>query len=57
MCWIHQSEKDEFEWYSQKLCEKCDDYNTTEWSESKTETKELAILKKKKIEEINTYET
>jgi len=57
MCWTHQSEKDESEWYSQKSHKKHEDYNTTEWSRSKFEVKELAILEKKEIKEINTYRT
>jgi len=57
MCWTHQSEKDESEWYSQKSHKRCEDYNTTEWSESKSEVKELAILEKEEIEETNTHET
>ena len=47
MCWTHWSEKDEVEWYLQKLCEWHDDYDITEWSELKFEVKELVILKKK----------
>jgi hypothetical protein len=38
--------KDESEWYSQKSHQKCDNYDTTEWSESKSEIKELAILER-----------
>jgi uncharacterized protein YwgA len=51
------SSKDESEWYSQKSHQKCEDYDTTEWSESKSEVKELAILEKEEIKEINTHET
>jgi len=55
MCWTHQSLKNRAEWYLQKLHEKHEDYNTTEWSELRFEVKELAILKKEEIKEINTH--
>jgi len=51
MCWTHMSSKDEAEWYSQKLKKKQNGYNTT------GQPKELAILKRVKIKEINTCET
>ncbi len=57
MCWIHWSEKDEFRWYSQKLHKKCENYNTTKWLKSQSEVKELAILKKEEIKEIDTHKT
>jgi len=57
MCWTHQSKKDEVRWYLQKSCKKCENYNTTKWSESRSEVKKLAILKKEKIEKINTHKT
>jgi len=45
------SSKDEAKWYSQKLKKKQNSYNTT------GQLKKLAILKKAKIEEINTHRT
>ncbi len=45
------SSKDKAEWYSQKLKKRQNSYDTTDQS------KRLAILKKVKIKEINTYET
>jgi len=57
MCWTHQSGKDESRWYPQKSCEKHEDYDTTEWSEPKSEVKELAILEKEEIEETDTHRT
>ncbi len=51
MCWTHMSSKDRVEWYSQKLKKGQNGYNTT------GQSKELAILKKVKIKEINTHET
>ncbi len=57
MCQTHMSLKDESEWYSQKLCKWHSEYNTTKWLRSKSEVKELAILEKKEIEEIDTHET
>ena len=57
MCWTHQSEKDEFRWYSQKLHKRHEDYNTTKWSKSQSEVNELAILEKEKIEETDTHRT
>ncbi len=49
--------RNEAEWYSQKLHEKHENYNTTKWSESRSEVKELIILEKEKIKEINTHKT
>jgi len=51
MCWTHMSSKDKAEWYSQKLKKKQNGYNMT------GRLKELAILKKAEIKEINTHET
>jgi len=57
MCWVYKSEKDEFRWYLQRLHKKLEDYDITEWLKLKSEIKELTILKKKKIKEIDTYRT
>jgi len=57
MCWTHWSLKNEVEWYSQKSHKKHENYNTTKWSKSRSEVKELTILEKKEIEEINTHKT
>jgi len=45
------SSKDRAKWYSQKLMKKQNGYNTTD------QLKKLTILKKAKIEEINTHRT
>jgi len=55
MCWIHQSEKDETEWYLQRSCKKHEDYNTTKWLKLRSEVKKLIILKKEEIKEIDTH--
>jgi len=57
MCWIHQSLKNEVEWYLQKSCEKCENYDTTKWLKLRFEVKELTILEKEKIEETDTHKT
>jgi len=51
MCWTHMSSKDRAEWYSQKLKKGQNSYDMTGW------LKELTILKKAEIEEINTHRT
>ena len=56
MCWTHQSLKNKVRWYLQKLCEKHENYNTTKWLRLRSEVKELTILEKEEIKEINIHE-
>jgi hypothetical protein len=49
--------EDKFEWYLQKLHQKYEDYNTTEWSESTFKVKKLVILEAVEIKEIKTHKT
>ncbi len=51
------SSKDGSGWYPQKSHKQHDEYDTTEQLRPRSEVKELAILEKEKIEEINTHRT